>query len=268
MLTKLPWKAREDLMKPYLSVGLASLIWGTFVCFISGSDPRPQTPTDEFRALITKYQHAQEEYEKAYREAKTYSERRKLEQERRKLEEEALPLTNEQKYAADFVRLMEKYPKDEGVIDAYLWLLDRRPFGPEFTKATQIITDNQIESEQMARVCRWMADHKSSSSNSLLWQLVKESPHREVQGLARHSPAHQFNLKSEIPVYPYLETLIRSLGNSADGESAKEITATAETLLEEVVANYGQITIGTSTLDKIAASELLEIRQLSLGKTP
>jgi len=265
-------------MKHYKFIYSAGLILVCLVSSLAADEPKLQTPAEEFRALAAKYQQAQEEFKKAYQSAKTSTEQRKV-------KENLGPLSSRQKYAGEFIRIIEKHPKDGAAIDAFLWILAEWPFGLELKNATRLIADNQADSEQMDQICRWLADHESIPSIPLLWRIMKKNSHLEIQGLARYSLACQLKLISESPAYDFStslnpwrdpETVIKSpatefrgidLWGSYDPNWAAESAATAEKLLEEVVGKYGQVKFGTRTLGKVAQSDLRELRRLSVGKT-
>ncbi len=261
-------------MKHYFFIYSVCLIWICLNSSLAADEPKLQTPAEEFQALTAKYRQAQEEYKKAHQSAKTAAEKRKI-------EDDLGYLSTRQKYAGEFSRFIERHPKDEAAIDAYLWLLAEWPIGLE--NANRLIGDNQADGERMEQICRWLTDHESVPSIPLLWRIKKKNSHPEIQGLARYSLACQLKLISESADndfssrYPWKDpdTVAKSpatkLGGldwgAADPDRAGESAATAVGLLEEVVGEYDQVKFGTSTLGKVAQPDLLELRRLSVGKT-
>src|SRR4051812_14567707 len=79
-----------------------------------GQDKQPATPERQYQAQLKEYNDAFRAYAKAYREAKTPEEQQKVVQEK-------YPWPD--KYAARFLALAEKHPKEPFAEAALIWIM-------------------------------------------------------------------------------------------------------------------------------------------------
>jgi hypothetical protein len=80
----------------------------------AAEDKQPATPEQQYKALLKEYNEAFEDYAKAFREAQTPQDRQNVVQEK-------YPSPN--KFAAKFLELVEKNPKEPFAEDALIWIV-------------------------------------------------------------------------------------------------------------------------------------------------
>src|SRR5438445_6214873 len=121
---------------------------------------KPATLAEQYQALIKEYNDAQRAVIKAYREAKTDADRQKI------LQEKA---PSPDQYAAKFLGLAEKNPKDPLVVDALAWILQNAWAPPQAkdaprNKALAMLARDHAASPKMDPICQSLA-HSSLAYN-------------------------------------------------------------------------------------------------------
>jgi hypothetical protein len=233
---------------------------------------KPATPADEYRALVTEYSTAQQEFFKVYRTAKTNEERSNL---------VATKYPRPEKFAGRFIDFVDRYPDEPTAFDAVLWIVQNvRAFDPASRKVTEraidILAKKYIEEEKLTGVVQSLAYSQSPSVEKLLRTAIEKSPHAAVQGHASFSLA-QF-LKNRVEAANYykgadpkqLEQIKMSLGAELlefyQNVDAEKVGKEVESLCETVVEKYGDLKGNRGSLGEAAGRELFEIRHLSIGK--
>ncbi len=108
------------------------------------------TPAEQYRALVREFQAAQSAGMKAYRQAKTNEERQKA----------IAGLPRPDKYAARFLALAEKHPKDAAGVDALVWVVSNTfatGANSPPAKAFAILEREHLKSDKLAAVCMSVA---------------------------------------------------------------------------------------------------------------
>jgi hypothetical protein len=203
---------------------------------------KPKTPAEEYQALTKEYMTAQQEFFKLYQAAKT-------EDEKKKLVEEKYPSPD--KYAARFLELAEKHPKDPAAVDALVWVTTYSPYGPAGTKAIALLARDHLQNEKIGQVVPRLANMNLADAEKLLRAVLEKNPNREAQAQACLALAQYHKNRSE-----------RGLPQAEAEKAAKE----AEQLFDQVVAKYGDVKSGRGLLADAAKAELFEIRNLAIGK--
>ena len=198
-------------------------------------DKKPETPAEEYKALVKEYQDKRQEYVKAYREAKTDAERREVIKEKNPKPDE---------FAARFLKLAEDNAKDAVGLDAAAWLVQNVGSGAESQKAVKILIANHVENPKIGPVCLPLLYSGSPEAEKFVRAVLEKNPTKEAQGLACYA-------------------LARYLKNNARGDVNKEW----EGLFERAAEKYGDVKYGTRTVADMAKGELFEIRNLAIGKT-
>jgi hypothetical protein len=222
----------------------AMLVWFSPLVGDPPDQPKPQTPAEQYKALVEAHRRGSEEFNKAYQSAQTDEERQKV------LKELGRP-SSPHSHAASFLKLIQAYPKDSAAFEAFRWLLLHDPSNPDTRKAMESIAEHHIQSADMASVCQRLA--VAQHGDSLLRLAIEKSPHRDVQGQARYGLALYWKRQAETAA-------------NRGPKVIDEMNGRAEKLIEEVAANYADLKYYQSTLGKEAEAQLFELRHLAIGK--
>src|SRR5262249_37930442 len=134
------------------------------------------TPAQQYQKLDKEYQMAMAEYQKASKEAKT-------QQDHANLLREKYPQPD--KYAACFLELAEKNPKDPAALDALIWVVSHETTNNLRTKAIRILLRDHVQSEKMADVCRTLGNASpDEQSKQLLLAVLEKNRYRSAQAYA------------------------------------------------------------------------------------
>jgi hypothetical protein len=186
--------------------------------------------------------------------------------------------------------LIEKNPNEPFVLDALAqvvvqvnWVENNTThpgFGKESptAKAVAILMRDHIRSEKLGQACWRTSQGFGRECETFLRTVQEKSPHREVRGLASfrlaqflNSRSRRLDLLQERPeMIERFEGLfgkdyVQALRRRDRDETMKEVEAAFESAGEK----YGDLKLPFGgTVGESAASELHEIRHLSVGKTP
>jgi hypothetical protein len=145
-------------------------------------DSDQQTPAEQYQALVKEFNDARQAFTKEWQEAKTQADKQKVIKEKQ---------PQPDKYAAKFIELAEKNPKDPVAVDALSWVLSNTfGFGPAIkdtprAKAVALLTHDHIESAKLGTVCQMLAGRgNDKEAETLLRTILDKNPHKEVQSEA------------------------------------------------------------------------------------
>jgi hypothetical protein len=233
----------------------------------------PQVAQDEpaaetYAAIRSDYAKATEAFNALFKDAKT-------DEERQLLFKDKYP--KGEAYAARVLALAAKAPKDDGACDALVWVL-RIANEPGATgMVLDLLAAQYIDDARLGDACRQLQYNSMPAAETFLSRAFAKSPHHEVKGLACYSLAKvvesQANIARKVQAEPdgelmqrltehYGEEMVRRLAKA----DAAKLAQRAEQLLEDVVAQYGDIDSYRSKLGKVAEKDLFELRNLSVGK--
>ena len=250
---------------------------------VRSADPRAEAPD----TLPQEYQRALKESGQIspnFRDAETDEERRK-----------AVETMDE--FARRFVKLAEKYPNDPltlevvtqavrvmNAVDSAIqmsWETNSTAF-PIRSKdkstelAMALLLRDHIRSDKLGVVCERMRYGTRKEYETFLHRVMKESPHKDVQGLACLSLAQflnshslKFDLLEERPELAnrYEELLGKDYYEELRQKGHAGRTKEVETLLEQAAAEYGEVKMPYGgTVGEQAKAELFAIRHLAVGK--
>ena len=136
-------------------------------------DKDKPTPKEQYGALVKGYSDAQQAYFSAMRAAKTDDERKKAAELSPKAE----------KYAALFLELAEKHPKDPVAIDALVWIVTNTGSAAKVEKgrAFEILLRDHIESDKLGLACQNLASGFDKKNESFLRAVLEKNPHKAVK---------------------------------------------------------------------------------------
>lgn len=177
--------------------GLALLVGLPFLAAQQAAPPKPQTPSQEFQALVKRHREAQKHYSQAYQSAKTDAERKRI--------SETLGVqANSSTAAVGFLNLVRRYPTDPVALDAFRWLVGHEPDNPPTQEAAKIVAENWAASDKVESVWRSLKYYPCSAGAGILRSVLEKNTHRAVQGHARFSLAlylkHEYDRSSSGPV--------------------------------------------------------------------
>jgi hypothetical protein len=203
-----------------------------------------KTSAEQYQALVKEFNDARQTFFKEYQEAKTQEDKQKVLKEKQ---------PQPDKYAAKFLALAEKNPKEPVAVDALMWVLQNTfSFGPANkdsprAKAVAILTRDYIQSDKLGPLCQMLVYSQDKESEALLRALLEKNPHKDVQGQACLALAQQLNNRRR----------------GQQGEPAKEVVE----LFERAADKYGDVKLQYfGTIGDKAKAELFEIRHLTVGK--
>jgi hypothetical protein len=154
-----------------------------------------QSPAEQYRALAAEYNQAQQDFFKAYQEAKTQQDKQKVLTEKRPQPE---------KYAAKFLALAEKYPKDTAAVDSLTWVV-QNTFAPPNAKdhprakAIAMLLRDHMESDRLGSVCQSLGNNwQDRQAESLLRGILEKSKSDNVKSEAVFALAQLVGQKATI----------------------------------------------------------------------
>jgi hypothetical protein len=193
------------------------------------AQPAEPTPADQYKALVKKYDDAQQAFSKLYQKAKT-------DEEREKVFKESYP--DPERYAADFQALAAKYPKDPAAVDALVWLATRTR-GQAAHDALAVLAKDHVVSDKIGPVCRMVVyTMPRGEAAAFLRTVLDKNPDRATRAAACFA-------------------LAETAGTPAE----------AEELYERVRKEFGDVkSRGERTYGQLAEGYLFELRNLAIGK--
>jgi hypothetical protein len=205
-------------------------------------DP-PQTPKEQYAALVKEYSEAQQAFFKVLQEAKTPEERAKV-----MAEKQPKPET----YAPKFLELAEKNPKDPVAFDALTWVMSNSARGTTAkddarAKAADILLRDHIASEKLGPIGQSMSSGYDKQGDDFLHKVLEKSPHKDVQAEASLALAQRTNyrimLVQRLKANPELAKQAEQfLGKELIEELAKadvtKLEADGEQLLKQFAEKY------------------------------
>ncbi|HXG09531.1 MAG TPA: hypothetical protein VNK04_07055 [Gemmataceae bacterium] len=205
----------------------------------------PGTPKQQYDAVMQEYRKVYSEHLNRLRLAKT-------QEERRQVEEKAPDL---QPFAARFLEVAEKNPKDPVAVEALLWITMNAPAGKEVDRAVAVLTTDHLKAPRLATVIAALGRSTAPGSEKLLRAVLEKNPDKNVQGQACLALAQNLKYQAE-------------MAQRVKRPDAEQLLQQAEKLFERVVKEYGNAKdLRGVPLAQSAKPELFEIRHLSVGKT-
>ncbi len=135
---------------------------------------KPATPAEELSTLAKEYGTTQQEYVKAMREAKTPEER----------QEAAKKAPRPAEFAAKFLAIAEKNPKDPVAVDALIWVLNTGPTTPQGRTAVKKIVEEYPDSDKIAPAVLTIA--RLPDGEESLKVIIEKNKNRQVLASAKY----------------------------------------------------------------------------------
>ncbi len=200
------------------------------------------TPAERYRDVLKAYQKDQQELFKAYRAAKTDAERQKILETKR---------PDEESYADKMLKIAEDAPKDPVAVEALVWVA-LNTGGPKADRAMKELIRSHVQDPKIAFFCARMVYDNSPQSERFLREVLAKNPDREAKGHACLALGQRLKMAAE---------------RAGSKEKSESMTREAESFLERVAREFGDIKFFRGTLGDVAKNELNELRHLGIGKT-
>jgi peroxiredoxin len=240
-----------------------------------GEHGKPQSPSVEYQALVKEYDDADRAFSKAYESAKTAADR--------KIVAAHAPRVDE--YAARFLELAQRFPKDPVACDALVWIMTRGPAsdsppGHEGYMAItlKIVARDHVNDERILKSFARLERSVTPGHDEFfpaVYERTKNSTLRaraclalgrycatkaQVAIVVRNADPSLHQRHLQIWEEPYLATLAAS--------DSQGLRKEAEQYFETVIREYGNLTAvtGKVLLADLARSALNELRNLEEGK--
>lgn len=196
-----------------------------------------QSPEDQVRALEEEYDAAQQALSKKLKELETDEARR---------EYAAANRPDPKTFAERFQALADAHRGTEAAARALAWIVTRAQSETLARPAIERLAAEHASSPHLARVCGRLEGIQGEWAKKTLEKLVETSPNAEIRGRSLYALARRAMAGGEL--------------------GSKNLLAEAETLLERVVKEYGDVSVGKRTLGQSAQGDLFEMRNLAIGK--
>ncbi len=235
-------------------------------------DPKdePNTPQEQYQALLKENAKALKAWQAASNAAKTPEEERKIFDE----------MHPTRRLAPRFLALAEMNPKDPVAIDALLWVVTNDRFNSDKTDARRqalgILLRDHVQSEKVGAICESLGYAFDKASETAIRTILEKSPHSEVQGRACLALVHYLTrrlyLAEKVKQHPELvtkslEELDKEYVQELYRQDATKVTAEVEAILNRVVEKYADVKLpDRGTMGERARAELFDIRHLAIGK--
>jgi hypothetical protein len=204
----------------------------------------PQSPGEQYKAVLKELQAAQAEIIKKYREAKTEEEKEQALASYRKVPES---------FAPRVLDIAEKNPKEAVALDALLWVVSNAGATPQAEKAAGILVQNHLENPSVAALALRLGQSPHPSAQKVLRGIIEKSPNDTTKGQATFALGQSLKGQTEQA----------GLKKEEVARLAKE----AEKTFELVIEKYGAVNAGRGPAAEQAKADLNELRTLGIFKT-
>jgi hypothetical protein len=230
------------------------------------------SPAEQVKALEAEYKEAADAYLKAMRGAKTPEEREQVVRDKS---------PQPDKFAARFMEIAEKNPKDPAAVDALIIVVTYARGGQVRERAVNQLFENHLADAKLARAIQGLRFASDKASMKLLMAILEKNPGREIQAQACAALAQAFkNRAAQIRRWKdnpdlvktsegtlgkeYVESLLKEGPEGSVKESAKYYDLLAE--------KYGDAKQTAAAIEQLGysqdkASETLLHKFLDKGKS-
>jgi hypothetical protein len=225
------------------------IVYGVILLLLSpqlraADDPKTDkdaSPQKQLEALVQKFDKEMEkaipEARKAYEAAKTAEEKQKVLENFRK---------KPHAYAARFLDLARKYPKDQAAVDALAWIVGTVGEGKEADEAVDLLLKEHVD--KVGDLYQTLGQSDAKVAERLLRGVLEKSQDHKVQAQATYGLAQLQKTRSENP--------------DAKPAEVKKASEEAEQLYDRLVTKFADV----KDLARPAEEGLAEIRKFGIGK--
>jgi hypothetical protein len=223
-----------------LWVGLAALLL-LGPALLARDDPKdkPQTPAEQYKALVQEYNQAQQEFMKEYRAAKP--------EERQQLIKDKMP--QPQKYAGRFLELAEKNAKDPVAVDALVWVAQNGRGTKEADKALDTLFQDHSTNPRLASIVQMLAYDTSAKAEGRLKQVLEKADDKALKGTACFFLGMHY--KNRL-----------SRGPAPAKDEAERLKTEANAAFARAVKEFGDVKVGRGTIADGAEKQLKALKAL------
>jgi thiol-disulfide isomerase/thioredoxin len=216
--------------------------------------PAPPLSADkQYAQLLKEYENAEKRYKSANYYAVTVADKRKAEASRPRFLD----------YGKRAVTLAEKHPESASALEALVWVLESTtpaagkvldaPTTQLRARVVGLLQKDHFEKVELGNACQRLSAVPAPDIEKLLSAAVDKHAHKAVQGLAGYALAVSLARKA-------------AQAEKTNPSEARQLWKSAESQLEQLIANYASVPSGKSTLGEVARAKLHEVRFLSIGR--
>lgn len=242
----------------FLRIDFRGCSVGVLLLFLTGCSAG--TPDEQLAALDAEYEKVLQRYTEAYESAAT-------EEDAEQVFRELYP--NRDYFTERYQRLAGKFPNTETEARAFQWIARRGP-GKQRAEAVDILFERHSDHPGMNVVAsRLRFETRDLRTEERLRQLAKQSPHRKVRAVAIYSLAEFYrtvvSIRSRLDDDEYVKNMSKYCSQEVIEywRNLDVSTVEVEELLEEVAADYSDITLdGKMNPAELATATLFRMRHL------
>ncbi len=187
-----------------------------------------------------------------------------------------------QDFAPRFFALAEAHRGEPVALDALTWIASKCLFGPESTKALEILARDHSRSQGIKAYCGECARYGEPflPYENLLRAVLNDNPQRDAQAAACVALASYLKMAKEKTESHLVRTALHA-GRPFRPESLEnfeqikkrgldKVAAESEALFERAIALYAEVRLEENfppEVARFAREQLLELRTLSIGQT-
>jgi|GEM_PF-962236 len=234
------------------------------------SDPRPAQPAgqdagqraQQVRTFVADFDEASRRWNETWAALATDAERPAF------LKQNPSPHNRAAAWLPRIAPLVEADPTDAAACTALVWTATH--VFPERTHALGLLARYHLQNREIVPLCATLESDSQPRAQAFLESVMAESHLREAQGfacyaLARGLLARALNIEHLLAVYP--KDGDSSLRSAQDRRAEiEELRGRAETLYEQVAAEFADLGHLDTTLGEAANKNLFEMRALAVGK--
>jgi len=198
---------------------------------------KPQSPRQQYEAVVKEYRQALQLYVKAKQAAKT-------EEERSKVIKEKNPQYG--KYASQMLEIADRNPKDPVAVDACVWVVLK---GMHHPMAWAVLTAN-ADSNKLRDACQSARFAPPPLAEKFFRAVLDRNPDRTTKATA----------------CLLLAELLQQRANSAQSSDSQRMIKEADALYERIVKEFADVLHDGGPMLDAAKGGLNEIRLLAIGK--
>ena len=178
-------------------------------------------------------------------------------------------------FAARFLELAQKYPKDPVAVDALVWILTKRRSQPEAKRALELLGKHHLKSPALESACRSIARVPATEAETLLRRALGKSPHTAVRGQACYYLAYllerQSSVVDQLTANPDLTERVLQYYGKEYGKhlmtlSHAKLNGKLEKVYAMIAKSYADVEVGAEKIGDFALAALFRIRKLSRGR--
>jgi hypothetical protein len=178
--------------------------------------------------------------------------------------------------APKFFELADQFPKDPVAVNSLEWVLKKFRNRPEGVQALDWLATKQLQSEWLAAAFPQVVRTPSLAAEKLLQAALDKSPHESVRAQACVHLAQLLDQRATLlpqlkkdpqSASQVLEYYGPEYGKFLKTLDPQQLDKAREQVYEQMTRSFASVKYRDTTLGEIAATQLFQIRHLSVGRT-